>query len=162
MVFAVIGIVAVGVILIIQDKSAYHVKNEFTASSETTPTVQALPVFPHLIVKGERFNIDIAKTAAEREQGLSGRAGLGKREAMLFIFDTDDRHGFWMKDMLFSIDIVWLDADYKIVHIQNNASPASYPKAFLPDTNSRFVLEFTAGTVAEFGLQKGDLVSIFQ
>lgn len=116
----------------------------------------------YLTVNGERFVADIAETAAKREQGLSGRAGLGENEAMFFIFDTDDRHGFWMKGMLFPIDIVWLNAAYRVVYIQSNASPSSYPNAFFPDVEARYVAEFSSGTASRLGLKKGDYISLEQ
>src|SRR3989304_6446445 len=69
-----------------------------------------------VVIAGTTINVEIAQTEAEREQGLSGHKPLADDEGMLFIFDKPGYHGFWMKDMLFSIDIIWISADKKIVH----------------------------------------------
>lgn len=97
----------------------------------------------------------VADTDALREQGLSGREPLGKNQTMLFIFDNDSRSGFWMKDMKFSIDIVWLDVSKKVVTIKDNASPESYPEVFYPTSPARYVLELDAGRASELGIAPG-------
>lgn len=94
----------------------------------------------------------IAKTAIGARQhirGLSGLTELSDGEGMLFVFDKSDKYGFWMKDMFFSIDILWIDEEGKVVHIKENATPESYPEVFKPDIPARFVLEVKAGFVKE-------------
>lgn len=98
----------------------------------------------------------IADTPAERAQGLSGVALLKENEGMLFIFPADDRLGFWMKDMLISIDMIWLSSDKQVVHIEERVSPDSYPKTFRPDTPARYVLEVPAGWAERHGVKVGD------
>lgn len=100
--------------------------------------------------------VTIADTQDERAKGLSGLKSLGTREGMLFIFPKSDFHGFWMKDMLFSIDIIWLGADFKIKSIAKGVKPESFPKIFRPEKESRFVLEVNAGFADEYGLKIGD------
>ncbi len=115
---------------------------------------------PVLDIKGQSFYIDIADTDAERAQGLSGRAFLADDEALLFAFPSDGIYGFWMKDMLFSVDMIWADADGIVVHIAKNASPESYPKSFVPAAQSRYVLEVDSGTANWLGLKVGDRIDI--
>lgn len=98
----------------------------------------------------------LANTPSLREKGLSGRAGLGTDEAMLFVFDDVSKHQFWMKDMLFAIDIVWLDVDKRVVHIEQSVKPESFPKSYGPDEDSKYVLEFKEGVVNAIGLEVGD------
>ena len=102
-----------------------------------------------VVIAGTTINVEIAQTEAEREQGLSGNKPLADDEGMLFIFDKPGYHGFWMKDMLFSIDIIWISADKKIVHIETNLSPDTYPKSFSPFEPAQYVLEVNAGTATE-------------
>lgn len=94
------------------------------------------------------FTAQVLKTDKERAKGLSGRAGLGVDEAVLFVFDSDSKWSMWMKEMHFPIDIVWLDKSKKVVHIVKNVPPESYPKeTFTPTEDARYVVEFAAGTV---------------
>lgn len=105
---------------------------------------------PHVTVHlGDAvFKTPVAKTEAEREQGLGGTHGLGEDQGMLFVYDHDDKWAIWMKDMNYPIDIVWLDKDKKVVYIVKNAPPESYPyQSFTPKQEARYVIELAAGTV---------------
>lgn len=102
-------------------------------------------------VAGQSFNIERADTEASRKKGLSGRDSIGAKDAMLFVFDKPGQRCMWMKDMKFSIDMVWLDASKRIVAIEHNVSPDTYPKNFCHD-NAQYVLEFAAGTAKRLGL----------
>ena len=102
------------------------------------------------------IEIDIADTATERNLGLSGRKSLGENQGLLFIFETPALYGFWMKDMLFSIDIMWIDEQKKIVHIESDVSPETYPKSFTPSVPAKYVLEVRTGFAKEKGIKVGD------
>lgn len=101
---------------------------------------------------------EVSDTRSEQIKGLSGRASIGKMEGMLFVFEELGRHGIWMKDMNFPIDILWLDEDKKIIHIEENVSPDTYPTVFRPDGEALYVLEvnhinnFEVGTFTNFSL----------
>lgn len=103
---------------------------------------------------------EIVDTPTRREIGLSGRLSLPDGEGMLFVFPESDRYGFWMPDMHFAIDIMWLDADWHVVYIQENATPESYPAVFTPDTPARYVLEVPSGFAKQYGVEKGSQVRI--
>ena len=79
---------------------------------------------------------------------------------MLFVFDTDDTWGIWMKDMQFAIDIVWINAEGVVVSVKAAASPSSYPEAFYPSAPARYVLEVPAGYAAAQGIAEGVKVVI--
>lgn len=111
-------------------------------------------------LKGQTIRVSIVDTEDARRQGLSGRAGLDPDEGMLFIFPEDGIHGFWMKDMHFSIDILWLSADGSIVYMAQNVSPDTYPQNFGPDTPTRYVLELAAGYAETHGVDIGDIVRL--
>lgn len=97
----------------------------------------------------------IVTTDKDRAQGLSGRQSLAPYDAMLFVFDTPAPYGFWMKDMLFSIDIIWLDSFKKVVHVKEDARPESYPEIFTPETSAKYVLEVPAGFARENNVKIG-------
>ncbi len=118
------------------------------------------PELPTLRINGENIHVIVADTAQERGQGLSGREGLADGEGMLFVFAEDGLHGFWMKDMRFSIDIIWIAADGTVVDMLENVSPDTYPQTFHPKTPARFVLELPAGEAAQLGLDIGDAVEL--
>ena len=96
------------------------------------------------------FATRVVRTPAEREKGLSDTLNLRSDQAMLFVYDSDDKWSIWMKDMKYPIDIVWLDKDKKVVYIVKNAPPESYPyESFTPKEKARYVLELPAGTVSQ-------------
>lgn len=88
---------------------------------------------------------EFVATPESRERGLSGRVKLEENEGMLFVFDKPDLYRFWMKDMNFPIDIIWISENMEIVDITENAQPKSFPKTFFPKKPARFVLEVNAG-----------------
>ncbi len=113
-------------------------------------------------IKNQEFLVEIADTDEERIKGLSGRESLPEGRGMLFVFDQPGMYGFWMKDMLFSIDIIWLSEEGRVVHIVKNASPESFPEVFYPAAEAKYVLELPAGTAERLGLQIGDEVFLPQ
>lgn len=99
--------------------------------------------------------VTVADEPDERMQGLSGVSSLGDFEGKLFIFEQADYHGFWMKEMLFALDILWFDEDLRLVHIEKNVSPTSYPKIFGPDEPARFALELNGRFVDTLRIEEG-------
>ena len=106
------------------------------------------------------FQVSIADSQAEWVKGLSGSPQLPFGEGKLFIFDKAAKHGIWMKDMLFALDIIWLNESGKIIHIASNVAPESFPDVFRPPTVARFVLEVPAGTVSASGISLDDQIVI--
>lgn len=107
------------------------------------------------------LNVDYAITDVERKNGLSGRRGLNEDEGMLFIFETEGHYGIWMKDMNFPIDIAWLNKDKKIIYIESNVNPDTYPTAFYANRDglpllSNYVLETNAGFFEKSQIKIGD------
>lgn len=102
--------------------------------------------------------IEIAGSATSRAQGLSGRESLGEKQGMFFIFEEAELHSFWMKDMLFSLDIIWIDKDFKIVDIDRNITPESFPMLFQPSSPVNYVLEVNAGWTEKNNVRVGDRI----
>lgn len=99
--------------------------------------------------------VEVADTETARELGLSGHAPLADGQGMLFVFDQDALWGFWMKDMRFAIDILWLDSSGRVVTIAANVSPDSYPQTFYPKMPARYVVELPAGYAAAHSIAEG-------
>ena len=104
------------------------------------------------------FTVELAQTDEEKASGLSGRETLDEREGMLFVYDSEMIPSFWMKDMNFAIDIIWIDANKKITNITSNLSPNTFPQTFSPQKPIKYVLEVPAGTAAKNKLKIGDLI----
>ncbi len=109
-------------------------------------------------IKDLIVDVSVAKTWPERIQGLSGTPYLPKNLVKLFIFDTPAFHSIWMKDMQYTIDILWVDADNKIIHIEKNATPESYPDLFIPEDPALYVIETVAGFVNDNQINIGDII----
>jgi uncharacterized membrane protein (UPF0127 family) len=102
------------------------------------------------------LTVDQAVTPEEQELGLSGRKSLEEDEAMLFPFKESEKHYFWMKDMKFPIDMIFMDKDLKVVYIKKNALPESYPSVYGGEVDSEYVLEVAAGISDKANLKIGD------
>jgi uncharacterized membrane protein (UPF0127 family) len=113
----------------------------------------------NVTVNGIELIADIAETNEQRTKGLSVKDSLAENEAMLFVFDTAQEHSFWMKNMKFPIDIIWLDSDKTVVHIEHNLQPCSFDAfcpTYKPNNNSAlYVLETAAGFAEKHGIVEG-------
>ncbi len=120
-------------------------------SKTTTPS--------HLKIGNTDIKIEYAVTEAEQEHGLSDRSSLDQNSGMLFVLSTPSYQGMWMKDMSFSLDMVWIDQNMKIVDIKKNLSPATYPDTFTPQAEASYVLEVNAGFTDLHAVQIGQYIS---
>ena len=111
-----------------------------------------------LQIAGNTAHVSIADTAEKRELGLSGRAGLAPDEGMLFIFPTEGKYSFWMKDMRFAIDILWIASDGTIVYTKEGASPDTFPQTFVSYTPAQYVLEVSSGYIMRHRISIGQKV----
>lgn len=109
--------------------------------------------------KGVKLSVQIAETEGEREQGLSDVNNLSDDQGMLFIFDEPGYYQMWMKDMLFPLDILWLDQNFKVVDIKKELSPSTYPESFGPKSPAKYVLEINSGLSDKYGFAIGDQFS---
>ncbi len=109
-----------------------------------------------IAIKDEPFKVEMAVTDAERMRGLSGRKSLCQKCSMLFIFEKPGNYSFWMKDMLFPLDIIWI-LDDRIVHIAKDVSP-EFKGSIRPENIADKVLEINADLSDKYGLEIGDEV----
>ena|SRR3989344_1730921 len=116
-----------------------------------------------VLVNGQTISVVIAKTDKEKQVGLSGKDKIGENQGMLFIFDKPDYYSFWMKEMEFSIDIIYINGN-KITTIVENAKPPSSVNdnlaIYQPSEKSDKVLELNAGSADKLKIKKGTIVKI--
>lgn len=119
-----------------------------------------------LIIENVEFEVEIAQTPAERAKGLADRTDLCSQCGMLFIFEADGNHAFWMKNTLIPLDIIWLNKNWQVVDFVAFAQPqAGRPDEELPvyhpKTPARYVLELPGGTVEKIrGFKIGSRVEL--
>lgn len=99
------------------------------------------------------ISAEVARSEADKSKGLGGRGSIGEPGAMLFVYDNPQNLCFWMKDMRFPIDIIWLDANKKIIKIEEAVSPRTYPDSFCSSSPAQFVLELPEGKSREIGMK---------
>ena len=107
---------------------------------------------------GARFNVEVADSFRKVSKGLMDHTKLQKNAGMLFIFDRPARIGFWMLNMAFGLDIIWLDDEGRVVHIWEDAKPCSSIfscRTVTPDKDAKYVLEFNSGTVSRLKVKVG-------
>lgn len=112
---------------------------------------------------GEKvFKVEVADTSKLRTLGLSGHEPLSGDEGMFFVFEKEGVYGFWMKDMLFPIDIIWIDKNFIINHIESEVLPGTYPKVFAPKEEALYVLELQSGEAKRSNIKIGDSVKFIK
>jgi uncharacterized protein len=114
-------------------------------------------------IEGFELSAEIPVTGELMSKGLSVKNQLRENESMLFVFQESSRHAFWMKDMKFPIDIIWLDSNSKIVHIEENLVPCPLVlicPSHAPKANSQYVLETTAGFAQRHNISLGTNIKI--
>ena len=123
-----------------------------------TKTTTAYVIF----ADGFRVDVEVARTDVARARGLMFRDHLDEREGMLFVFEVPRRYGFWMKNVPIELDIIWLDAEGRVVWIVRNAPPcvAEPCPMYVPDAYASYVVEVAGGFVAKHGVALGDAVTI--
>jgi len=111
------------------------------------------------------LDVEIADDSAKIQRGLMFREMLPENRGMLFIFDEERKYQFWMMNMKFNIDMIWLDANGKVVHIVEDAEPcidAAHTSqcTFSPDEPARYVLEVNSGFVQRYGINEDSVMRI--
>ena len=112
-------------------------------------------------VNGMVLVADISASNEQRTKGLSVKDALAENEAMLFVFGNEGEHTFWMKNMKFPIDIIWINRDKTIVHIEPNLQPCNSEllcPTYKPDEDSLYVLETVGGFAERHDIAQGTRV----
>ncbi len=123
--------------------------------THSTAHSQSFPKVP-IYLKDKEIWVEVAKTPEERARGLMGRKRLGKDEGMLFIFEKEDYHGFWMKDTYIPLSIAFIDKGGRIVRI-TDMKPLSL-EAHDPPRPILYALEMKKGWFSANGFKIGDVL----
>jgi hypothetical protein len=109
---------------------------------------------------GFSVTAELAVTDEERQQGLMFREKINDDQGMLFIFEDEAIYSFWMKNMRFPIDILWLDAQKRIVHLESRVPPCQSDPcpSYVPDAAATYVLELKSGSAEKHGLKLYDRI----
>ncbi len=106
---------------------------------------------------GSCVTVEVADTPAERRTGLMHRNSLPEDAGMLFVFDSPGRHGMWMKNTLTPLDMIWLDEEFTVVHIEEAVPCTLDPcPVYAPAADALYVLEVNRGYASEHGITVGD------
>jgi uncharacterized protein len=104
-------------------------------------------VIPLSLPSGKVLQVEVMVKDEDRAMGLMFRPSLAPDHGMLFLFESSDFHGIWMKNCKFPIDILWLDEDKRVVHLKENAPPCAGDPCpiYQPLRKASFVVELNAG-----------------
>jgi uncharacterized protein len=102
-----------------------------------------------------KISAEVAQTNSQKDKGLGGRTCIAADQGMLFVFDKPGIYPFWMKDMKFPIDMVWIDSNHTVVTIKSNVSPSTYPQNFKNSEPAQYVLELKAGQAKALDINNG-------
>lgn len=100
-----------------------------------------------LVIHNKKIEVCISDTVDTRRKGLSDTPSLSQGKGMLFVFDEMGSHSFWMKDMNYPIDILWLDEQMNEVYRKSNASPTDFPDSYVSGVPAKYVLEVNPGEI---------------
>ena len=109
-------------------------------------------------INSKKILVDIADNVCKRDLGLSGRTSLNTDSGMIFSFDKEGNYGFWMKDMNFSLDIIWINSNFIISGIEKDLATSTYPKSFGNKYKAVYVLEVPAGYSDKNNIKVGEKI----
>jgi uncharacterized protein len=115
-----------------------------------------------VVIAGHRIHAEIADTEAARERGLMFRTHLAANYGMLFIYPDARIRNFWMKNTLIPLDILFFDANKRLINISADTPPCktatcpTYPS----NAPAQYVLELRAGMAADLNIRRGAVLRI--
>lgn len=107
-----------------------------------------------------RFSAILADSFVKKMIGLMFRKGLGPDTVMLFDFGYSDRHGIWMRNMLFSIDVIWVSESLRVVDFVKDLRPSSGSRVNKPSADARYIIEAKSGFIQKNRIEKGERIKI--
>jgi uncharacterized protein len=114
----------------------------------------------NVTVNGVPLVADVAITSEQRSKGLAVKDTLAENESMLFVFSKANNYPFWMKNMKFPIDIIWLGTDRYVIHIEHSLEPCESDACplYTPDDKAQYVLETVAGFAKKYNVTENTVV----
>jgi uncharacterized membrane protein (UPF0127 family) len=128
------------------------------AASQPQPATASGPRV--ILPNGSVIAVEVVADDESRAQGLMYRDRLDPAAGMLFLFGEDQRHSFWMKNTRIPLDMIFIDANRRIVGIERDVPPCRVQDcpSYGPDADSRYVLEIAGGVAKQHGLKNGDVL----
>jgi uncharacterized membrane protein (UPF0127 family) len=146
--------------------SANHLVNKIVRYIGENDFLVKLSQYRNLTVTIEGYNISafVADTDDKRSKGLSGIENMSGNQGMLFVFNNPSKQGFWMKEMMFPIDIIWLDSNNSVIHIEKKLQPCTSVllcTVYSPSRDAKYVLETISGFADLHSVNEGDKMKIY-
>jgi uncharacterized membrane protein (UPF0127 family) len=143
--------------------SALFVAAACNAAPNTSPAPTPAPAGPRVVLpSGAVYKVELARTPEETSQGLMFRESLAPRTGMLFLFKDADVRPFWMKNTMIPLDIIWLEAEGRVVFISANTPPckADPCPSYDPKVPAVTVLEIAGGLAKAEKVEVGSRIQI--
>jgi len=135
------------------------------AGKAESPAAKARPAGPYVTIDAGagkvHVTVEVARTMEERRQGLMYRTEMAEHAGMVFLFDKDANHQFWMRNTLIPLDMIFITKDFKVAGIVHSAVPKSEQHRGVGKL-SRYVLEVNGGYAKKMGITAGDSVTFHQ
>jgi hypothetical protein len=147
------------------DTQAIASTSDGVLDATTIPEREWRRVYPETVpmyIAGVPVEASVADSLSERIQGLSGTPYLPASVVKLFSFGAPGSHAIWMKDMKYALDVLWVDEEGKIVHLEENITPATFPQSFGSPVPAWYVIEAVAGFVDMHNVTVGQTVTLPQ
>lgn len=109
---------------------------------------------------GKSVGVEIASSEEDKSVGLMYRERLEENTGMLFVFGYEEKYAFWMKNMNFALDMIWVDSSFRIVDITRNAEPCREERCgtYSPSGRAKYVIEVNSGFSESNGIKIGQRV----
>lgn len=115
-----------------------------------------------VVINNQKIDVEVADSPGERETGLMYKYSLKENHGMLFIFEEEGLHNIWMKNTYIPLDIIWIDKDWIIVSIVENALPckAEPCPVYSSAKKSSYILELGASSIEKLNIITGDTITV--
>ncbi len=154
-VMLVAAVILVAIVMVVMPKRSPNLP-----SSSAAPLFKKQGAVSLLNQEGKTLitvDVEVADDDAKREVGLMGRPTMEERQGMYFIFEAEHMAAFWMKNTIIPLDIIFINANHRIVTIHRNTTPYS-EQTYAATAPAQYVLEVNAGFCDTYGVREGDTV----
>ncbi len=148
-----------GGVLALVAASALACRSEASAPSTPPPAAPASKVVFLTATGDVPVDVEVADTPVEQRRGLMFRHELAPDHGMIFVFDGETDHQFWMKNTYIPLDMIFVSADRRVVGVVANAAPLDETPVGVGQP-SKYVVEVNAGFARKYGIEGGTLVRL--
>lgn len=117
--------------------------------------------YTKVLINDTEVKAEIADTPLKQMKGLMFRKSLPANDGMLFNFDNEGYYGFWMMNTSIPLDMIWINKDMEVVHIEKNVQPCGLLcPVYKPSQKTKYVLEVNAGFAKLHGVEVGHFIEL--